>query len=145
MVMRFWHWILALALVGILLSSYLLFEQWRNDPLSAKCYVNATVNCTAIISGEVAHVLGIPTPLYGLAGYLLIALAAWRRRLGLLFPVALFGLIFCLSIGYIEVFKLGAYCIVCFACQTVMIAVFVLALWLIWHMRSQMRSSSPME
>src|SRR3989339_1955020 len=92
-----------LAVIGLMLGTYLMYEQitqsaWR------PCTINATVNCDAVISGEVAKTLGIPTPLYGLVGYTLIFFGALTKRKKLILGMVSFGLIFCLYIAYRELF-----------------------------------------
>lgn len=116
----------ALSLVGMILALFLLWEQVFH-PSFQPCNINATVNCDAIISGAVAKTLGIPTPLYGLTGYIIILTAAYLRKKKLLFGTALFGLLFCLWIGFKEVFQLHVICPVCIACQLVIISIFALS------------------
>ncbi len=116
-----------LSSIGVLLSVYLLWQQFFH-PAFQPCYVNSFINCNAIISGPVAKTFGIPTPLYGLIGYIIILMAAFLKKDKLLLGMASFGLIFCLSIGYIELFRLNVICPVCITCQLVMITIFLLGL-----------------
>lgn len=124
---KIYTWVKILAIFGVFLSIYLLVEQLFT-PTFRPCTINSVVNCDAIIDGPVAKTLGIPTPLYGLVGYIVIFIAAMLRRTKLLLGMATFGLVFCLSIGYIELFRLHVVCPVCIGCQTVMIGVFILSL-----------------
>ncbi len=126
---RIFRWIQILASVGILLALYLLWEQLSHSPFQP-CNINSVVNCNAIISGAVSHTLGIPTPLYGLIGYIVIFISStfqWKR---ILLAMASFGLAFCLWIGGRELFQLHVVCPVCIICQLVMITVFVLGILL---------------
>lgn len=116
-----------LAAVGLLLAIYLLWQQYFRSPFQP-CYVNSYINCEAVISGEVAKTFGIPTPLYGLIGYVLILYAAFTQKKKLLLGVATFGLVFCLSIGYIELVQLKVVCPICITCQLIMIAIFSMAM-----------------
>jgi len=116
-----------LSLMGILLAIYLLVEQIFR-PAFQPCNINDTVNCNAIISGSVSKTLGLPTPLYGLIGYIVIFFAAIFTRKKLILATAAFGLIFCLWIAYQELFLLHVICPACILCQLIMIAVFSLAL-----------------
>jgi uncharacterized membrane protein len=118
-----------LAVFGVILACYLLFEQITQSPFRP-CNISAVVNCDAIISGPVAKTLEIPTPLYGLIGYLVIFFAAIYKKKKLILGMATFGLLFCLRIAYIELFQLHVICPVCIACQLIMISVFLLAIWL---------------
>lgn len=122
--------ILLLAVFGVLLASYLLFERFA-PPHESLCYVNQTINCEASTKGPLADTLGIPTALYGLVGYLIIGLAAVKKWRKVVLGTAMFGLVFCLRITYLEVFVYKAICPVCLGCQINMIAIFVLAIFLL--------------
>ena len=119
-----------LSVVGFILAVYLLVEQITQSSFRP-CTINATINCDAVISGEVAKTLGIPTPLYGLIGYIVIFFASIRRKKKLLLSMAAFGLLFCLWIAYRELFELRVICPVCIACQLIMITVFSFAVTVI--------------
>lgn len=115
-----------LAIAGLLLAVYLLWQQFFR-PAFQPCYINSFINCDAVISGPVAKTFGIPTPLYGLIGYLVIFFAALTKRV-LLFSMATFGLVFCLWIGYKELFQLHVICPICITCQLIMITIFCLSI-----------------
>ncbi len=116
-----------LSLIGIGLAIYLLWQQFFH-PSFQPCNLNATINCEAIINGAVAKTLGIPTPLYGLIGYIVILIAAILKKRRLLLGMSTFGLLFCLYIAFRELFQLHVICPVCITCQIVMISVFGLSL-----------------
>ena len=122
---KYFDWVKILAVIGLLLATYLLWQQFFK-PSFQPCNINATVNCDAVISGPVAKTLGIPTPLIGFVGYLLILFGAFKKNAKLVWGMATFGLLFCLYIAYIELFLLRVICPVCIACQLIMITVFVL-------------------
>lgn len=122
--------IVLLAIIGIGLASYLLYETLAPAHVSP-CYVNATINCEASTKGSLSTLFGIPVALYGLTGYLLILLAAFKKWKGMVFGVATFGLVFCLRITILEVFQLGVVCPVCLLCQLDMVALFLLSLRLL--------------
>ena len=119
----------ALAVIGIGLAVFLLWEQ-AFHPTFQPCNINSTVNCDAVINGAVAKTLGIPTPLIGLVGYIIILFAAFKANAKLVLGMSAFGLAFCLYIAFIELFKLHVVCPVCIMCQLDMITVFVLGLLL---------------
>lgn len=119
----------ALSIIGIILAIYLLWQQLFH-PAFQPCYINATINCEAIISGAVAKTFGVPTPLYGLIGYLVIFFSAMFRKKKLLLSMATFGLTFCLWIAYRELFQLHVICPICVTCQLIMITIFSLSLLL---------------
>ena len=118
-----------LSIVGIGLAIYLLWEQIFH-PAFQPCYINSTINCEAIISGAVAKTLGIPTPLYGLTGYIVILLGSILRKKRLVLVMGSLGLCFCLYIAYRELFQLHVICPVCIGCQLIMLSVFSIGLLL---------------
>lgn len=118
-----------LGLVGVFLASYLLWEQMHKSAVPF-CTINSTVNCDAIISGEVSKTLGIPTPLIGLIGYIFILIGAFKKNAKLVLGMAGFGLAFCLYIGARETFELRVTCPVCIACLVDMATVFILSVLL---------------
>lgn len=122
-----WKTIKILSTVGILLAVYLLFEQAAHSPFQP-CNINSTINCNAVISGEVSKTLGISTPLYGLVGYIIILISSLLKQKKLLFSIATFGLLFCLWIAYQELFLLHVICPVCIICQVCMISIFTLSI-----------------
>lgn len=131
---RLYKYVRLLALAGILLAVYLLWQQIFR-PQFQPCSINATVNCDAIISGPVAKTLGIPTPIYGFIGYIVIFFAATYRKSRLLVGMATFGLGFCLYIAYRELFELRVICPVCIGCQLIMISVFICSVIIQRHSR----------
>jgi len=122
-----WKWISYLSFVGILLATY-LFYSYLVQPEFRPCSISSTINCDAVISGEVSLTLGIPTALYGLIGYLVIFIGSLMKQIKLVISVATFGLLFCLYILSREIFQLGVYCPVCIGCLIVMLSVFFLSL-----------------
>lgn len=122
---RIYSFIKVLSIIGIFLSVYLLWQQFFR-PAFQPCNINSLINCNAIISGAVAKTFELPTPLYGLIGYLIIFYAAYSQKKKLLLGMASFGLIFCLSIGYIELFQLKVICPICITCQLIMITIFLM-------------------
>ena len=124
---KIFRWVQFLSAFGIVLALYLLWERFSATP-TPLCTVNSVVNCNAIISGAVSTVLGIPTPMYGLTGYIVILLAAtfgWKK---LVLGMTTGGLAFCLWIAYRELFDLHVICPVCLLCQLDMITVFILGI-----------------
>ena len=122
-----WNWITILSFIGILLATYLYYS-YLTQPEFRPCSISSTINCDAVISGEVSLTLGIPTALYGLLGYVVIFIGSLFKKAKLVLSVVTFGLLFCLYILSIEIFKLGVYCPVCPGCLVVMISIFFLSL-----------------
>lgn len=123
-----WTLVRWLSVLGIILAIYLLFEQVSHSSYQI-CNVNSTINCAAIISGPVAHTFGIPTPLIGLVGYVVILVASIFKKKKLLLGTAIFGLAFCLWIGYQELFLLHVICPICILCQMDMLTIFALGIY----------------
>ena len=116
----------ALSLIGIIVALYLLWEQFFH-PSFNPCSINSTVNCDAIVSGVVAKTLGLPTPLYGLIGYIVMFFSARYQKKKLLLGMATFGLLFCGWIAYKELLELHVVCPVCLICDAVILSVFGLS------------------
>lgn len=132
---RLWKTIIVLSGVGILVAVYLLWEQFFH-PTFQPCNINQTINCDAIINGAVSKTLGIPTPMYGLVGYIVIFFAGMFEKKKLLLFTGSFGLLFCLWIAYQELFLLHVICPVCILCQLIMLSVFTIAIFLQKHASS---------
>lgn len=126
---RILSFIKILAYIGLGLSLYLISQQVFK-PEFRPCTINATINCDAVIDGPVANTLGIPTPLYGLLGYLFILYGVYRRNNKLILGMATFGLLFCAYIAYVELVQLRVICPVCIGCQIDMLLTFILAIML---------------
>jgi uncharacterized membrane protein len=127
MINKLYLYIKCLAAVGIILALFLLWEQIFH-PSIQPCYINSSINCNAVINGPVAKTLSIPTPLYGLIGYIFILISSIKGYKNLLMFMASFGLVFCAYIAYIEIIQLHVLCPVCLGCDIDMVATFILSL-----------------
>ena len=121
-----WLCVKILAVIGVILGSYLMIEQIFR-PAFQPCNINSVVNCNAVVSGALQKTLGIPTPLYGLVGYVVIFFAAMYQNRKLLLGMATFGLLFCAYIAYVELILLHVLCPVCIGCQIDMLLTFILS------------------
>lgn len=115
-----------LSFIGILLSVYLLWQQFFK-PAFQPCNINSWINCDAVITGPVAKTFGVPTPLFGLIGYIVMMIASLAHNRKLLFAMASFGLLFCGYIAYQELIVLRVLCPVCIMCQLIMLSVFTMS------------------
>ena len=122
-----WKELIALSIIGIVLAIY-LFYNFLPKPLFESCYFNSTINCDAVTKGSLSTMFGIPVSLIGLIGYIIICLSAIYKKGKVVLAMTTFGMLFCLSITYREIFVLKVICPVCLACQLVMLLVFLLAL-----------------
>lgn len=127
---KYFVWVKILGVIGVGLALFLLWERYFK-PSFQPCNINSTVNCNAIIWGQVSDTLGIPTPLIGLIGYIFILFGAFRKNAKLVLGMSAFGLVFCLYIAYRELFQLHVLCPVCILCQLDMITVFILGILLV--------------
>ncbi|KKR42527.1 MAG: Vitamin K epoxide reductase family protein [Candidatus Woesebacteria bacterium GW2011_GWB1_40_12] len=116
-----------LAALGIGLALY-LYVNYITQPVYRLCTISDTINCDAVISGEVSKTLGLPTALYGLIGYTVILVAAFLGKKKLMLGTAIFGTLFCLRITYIEIFQINVICPVCLLCQIDMLALLVVSI-----------------
>jgi uncharacterized membrane protein len=122
---KYRKWVMALALVGVGLASYLYYEYATQNAFGV-CNINDVFNCKPIIEGELATLFGIPVALIGLVGYLVIFLTAKANNFKWSFYMATFGMLFCLRLTILEIFVEHVICPVCMACQAVMLVEFIL-------------------
>lgn len=124
-----WKALIILSSLGILLAVY-LFYNFLTKPLVESCYFNSYINCDAVTKGSLSMLFGIPVSLIGLVGYIVIFLSSILKQKLLVLGISTFGMVFCLFITYQELLKIKVICPVCLACQLVMLAVFLLAIYL---------------
>jgi len=105
-----------------------LYVNFVTQPAYRLCTISDTINCDAVISGQISTTLGIPTALFGLIGYTVILIAAFLGKKKLMLGTAIFGTLFCLRLTYIEIFQLQVICPVCLLCQIDMIALLVVSI-----------------
>ena len=129
-----WKTIKILAVIGILLASYLFYNYLAYNVFSLTplgvCNINSTINCDAVTKGVLSTFLGIPVSLVGLIGYFVILFSALTKRKKLALAMTAFGLVFCLRLTFLELFVIKVICLVCLACQIIMLTVFLLSLYL---------------
>jgi uncharacterized membrane protein len=124
-----WKVLIGLSILGIFLATY-LFYNFLTKPLVESCYLNSYINCDAVTKGSLSALFGIPVSLIGLTGYIVILLSSIFKKKLFVLGTSTFGMVFCLSITYQEVFKLKVICPVCLTCQLVMLTIFLLAIYL---------------
>jgi vitamin-K-epoxide reductase (warfarin-sensitive) len=132
---------LAIALIGIILSAYAIPLHYSEGG-SKLCDISETISCDKVNKSQYSTLLGIPVAILGLLSYLLLFLLVLKRgaiQRALAFTHADFSqyLLFlaaamCLFQIYLtsmEIFVLNAYCIVCILSQLCMLAL----VWLSWQ------------
>ncbi len=135
-----WKILIVLSSLGILLAIY-LFYNFLTKPLFESCYINSQINCDAVTKGSLSALFGIPVSLIGLTGYVVILISSIFKKKLLVLGMSTFGMIFCLTITYQEIFLLKVICPVCLACQLVMLTVFLLTIYLSFNTRKQRLNS----
>lgn len=116
-----------LAGIGIILASYLFYSYLAPVP-PGLCDINSTINCDAVTKGSLAEFLGVPVSLVGLIGYITILYASLMKFKKLHLFMVSFGMVFCLRLTYLEIFREKVFCPVCGACQLVMLILFIISL-----------------
>lgn len=116
-----------LAVIGIILASYLFYSYLAPNP-PGLCDINATVNCNAVTKGPLALFLGAPVSLVGLIGYIVILSSSLMKKKKLHLFMTTFGVVFCLRLTYLEIFREHVVCPVCAVCQLIMLILFIISL-----------------
>lgn len=126
-----WRLSSVLSVIGIFLAVYLLIQYYQVAPGSETiCNFNPLVNCSAMTTGSLATLFGIPVAFVGLIGYGFILFSTLTKRRGLMLGMSAFGVLFCLRITILEVFFVRIICPVCILCQAVMLVLFGISLYL---------------
>lgn len=118
--------LLALAAVGIVLTSYILYTDYLGDHLRG-CTVGS--GCDIVLSSKWARFLNAPTAFWGFASYVTLAIIAARwtpRRWKLAWPIAVFGFCFSAYLTTVSLTILQAtcpYCLTSLALMTTIAAV----------------------
>ncbi len=124
----------ALALLGLFDSLYLLWTYTLTKPIM--CFGGG---CDAVRNSPYAHMGGLPMPVLGVAGYVLIVLLIVAESL---VPASLaieiryalagataFGFLFSVYLEYLQGFVIHAFCTWCVTSGVVMMLLFALALY----------------
>ena len=132
---------LILSVAGIVISGYLTW-QWFEAASASWCDVSTYFSCSRVRDSPYSAVGGVPTAVVGVAGFaVLLALAVLLLRgrtslgplpvLPALLVFAVIGASVGLGLTVVEVFIIGAVCILCAAGFAIDLAIFALAftLW----------------
>src|SRR5580658_9142475 len=108
------RWLLImLAVVGIAASSLALREHYRTD--ASPCSINERWDCGIVNHSPFAMLAGVPVAAIGMAGYVLLAMLAFKRAYRLFLGAAFVGLSFSLYLAHVEAHILGVWCVYCVA------------------------------
>jgi uncharacterized membrane protein len=100
-----------LAVLGILVSALALREHYHEG--TSPCSINDKWDCGIVNHSPYAVLWGVPVAAIGMAGYLLLAVLAMKRRYRVMVAACLAALIFSLYLAHIEKDILGVWCIYC--------------------------------
>jgi vitamin-K-epoxide reductase (warfarin-sensitive) len=106
--------LIVLAVLGMVASSLALREHYRTYG-DSPCSINDKWDCGIVNHSPYAILWGVPVADIGIAGYLLMAVLAFKRAYRWLLTAALIGLGFSLYLAHIEAHVLGVWCIYCVA------------------------------
>jgi uncharacterized membrane protein len=122
------------AALGLLLSIALEVVHYRAYTApseSSFCSVGEKLDCTSVALSHYSVVLGVPMPLWGVAGFMALLAAAYRRSRWLL-PLSALAALGCTALLGIELFALSTVCLLCEGVHLSTVALLVLA----WRQRS---------
>jgi len=125
-------WILPLAIIGLIISGYLLYKRTRKEPVA--CLMGE--DCNKVVRSKYSRMFGVPNALLGVIYYIilsaLILLAlyttiSWPFRTILLILTGL-GVLFYLVMIYIQFYKIKEWCGYCLISAIITVAMFVIEL-----------------
>lgn len=117
------------AALGLLLSLGLELVHYRAYVMptaSSFCSVGDKLDCASVALSRYSVLLGVPLPLWGVAGFVALLGAAWRRSRWLL-PLAALATAGSLVLLAIELIAIGSVCLLCEAVHLACAVLLVLA------------------
>jgi vitamin-K-epoxide reductase (warfarin-sensitive) len=105
--------LILIAVLGFIAATLALREHYRTD--ASPCSINERWDCGIVNHSPFAVIAGVPVAVIGMAGYVFLALLAFRRAYGLFLAAAVIGLGFSLYLANIEAHVLGVWCVYCVA------------------------------
>ncbi|MGH7405542.1 MAG: vitamin K epoxide reductase family protein [Candidatus Methylomirabilales bacterium] len=122
--------LLALALIGVMLTGYLTITAWGGQSV-AGCPAGS--GCDVVLASRWATLFGQPTSFWGLLSYLGLAGIAWMKRRDLRWKLAwivsLFGALFSVYLTTMSITALEATCPYCLTSAALMIAILGLVVY----------------
>ncbi|MFZ5437470.1 MAG: vitamin K epoxide reductase family protein [Patescibacteria group bacterium] len=137
---KYRKWVMALAIIGIGLAAFLYYEYATQNSYGV-CNINDVFNCKPITEGVLATFWGIPVSIIGGVGYTVILLTAFLKKFKWSFYMTVFGMLFCLRLTFLEIFVEQVICLVCMACQTIMLIELILTYQLAYPEKVGLTSS----
>jgi uncharacterized membrane protein len=122
--------LLALSSVGIALTAYLAGTALTGGAVQG-CAAGG--GCDVVLTSRWATLLGLPTSLWGLFGYIALAAIAFIRRAdrhwSLAFTVAFFGVCYSVYLTVVSLTVLGSACPYCLTSLALMTSILALVVW----------------
>ena len=128
-----------LALAGVVVSTLALHVHYSNDV--QPCDINAHWDCGIVNHSRYAEIHHIPVAAIGIAGYLVLGIAALLRRRAFTLVAALIGLAFSLHLTDIEAHKLEVYCLYCVISQSIIALITLCSI--VWLFLRSKKGSAP--
>ncbi len=136
--MRVTKTFLALVIIGISLSSYLIYFHYEaRAGLSSWCNLNDKINCTNTILSSYSEIEGIPLGVFGIiwfsvSGLLYNNKLKFSKNIGVNAPFYLFiwtgiGIASVAYLVYVELFVVDSICLLCTATHITGVSIFVLS------------------
>ena len=117
--------ILALAVMGMLVSGYLTYSAWQGQPV-AGCTVGSA--CDVVLNSRWSRLLGMPTSFWGFLTYALLAAIAWNKttpsQWKMAWTVTIIGLFYSLYLTGVSLIALDSACPYCLTSLAIMTAIF---------------------
>ena len=128
-----------LALAGMVVSTLALHVHYSNDV--QPCDINAHWDCGVVNHSRYSMIHHIPVAAIGIAGYLVIGIAALARRRAFTLVATLIGLGFSLYLTNIEAHKLEVWCLYCVISQGIITLITLCSL--LWLFLRSTKASAP--
>lgn len=120
---------LTLATLGLVVSGVLEWvhvQTYLVPSGESFCRIDQTFDCGEVALSRLSVVLGVPTPVWGAAGFVAMMVAAWQR-LRLLWPLAALSALVSIGLLLESVLHVGALCLLCEAVHALTLALAVIA------------------
>jgi len=122
-------WILPLAIIGLIISGYLLYKRTQKEPVA--CLMGE--DCNKVVRSEYSRMFGVPNALLGVIYYIILAaliLLALYTNITWPFSSVIIGLtgigvLFYLVMIYIQLYKIKEWCGYCLISAIITIAMFI--------------------
>lgn len=123
----------SLAAAGLVVSGVLEWihaKTYLVPSADSFCSVNESFDCGTVALSRMSVLLSIPLPLWGVAGFLALCIAAWRRS-WLLWPLAGFAAVASVALLLEELLHVGSVCLMCEAVHLLAVVLAIVAFR--WH------------